>query len=946
LADIQHIAPEDLLKCCDADLEQLAASTKPEELQNIFDGIWEKVRPLYAGQARSSESAQGLSLAQAALNLASHAHDQRLLIEARHMMGRSLSANEEFEKAIPYYKQVIDSLEKLGDTSQAARLRLALIGVLLNADRAGEAFEVARTAEQLFKDNHDDTGLARLYHNIGNIYHRTDDHSRAYESYLKAYDMFQGLGDQRAIVHSCFNLGNALADIDQFEKSDEMYGRSIQLSHELGMTDVWLQANYNRTYLYYLRGRYSTALEGFSRLRQQFEAAGSLRHYALCDLDESEIYLQLNLYRDAAAIAARAADQFEKLGLRYEQAKATAFYGVALIQQRRFSKALEVFRSSQQIFEINNNHYWIGLLDLYRAEVHLSLERYWEAQALASQAKSTFDQLSIPSKRIFSLVLLGRVAMALNDIVAARRHVTEIATIIENVKMPLVLFPYHLLRAEIAERMQMPKEARVHYEAAAQELERHQSRLHHDDLRVTFFKGRQSAYDALVRLSLDAPPSNEPLSAAYGWCERARSRGLIELLSHYAPTGREKVEQSLLAKINRLREELNTHYARSQPESRPIVSAEDFETIEIKEQELARTLRDVSAVDPEYASLQQVAIATLDSVQAVLPEQTTLIEYFTTGDEVLAFIISRSDAKVVRRLCPASRALSLQERLAFQLEKFTLGEDFSAMHSHHMLESTKKRLQELHGNLIAPLIAEIRTPHLAIVPHGSLHLLPFHAFYDGERYLIDDFEISYAPSASVLKYCLEKEPVSSYSPLLVGVPDENAPLVAEEVARLSRLFPNARVLLQQAATRQAFIEETQRSEFLHIATHAVFRQDNPMFSCFKLADGWLTAFDLFSMACRTNLVTLSGCQSGMSEVTGGDDLLGLMRGFLYAGARSLLVTLWNVNDESTTALMSRFYSEWQKGTAKSAALRQAMLAVRNDYPNPFHWAPFLLVGNP
>jgi CHAT domain-containing protein len=417
-------------------------------------------------------------------------------------------------------------------------------------------------------------------------------------------------------------------------------------------------------------------------------------------------------------------------------------------------------------------------------------------------------------------------------------------------------------------------------------------------------------------------------------------------LTHYAPAGREKVEQSLLAKINRLHEELNTHYARSQPESRPIVSAVDFESIEVKEQELARTLRDVSRVDPEYASLQQVAIATLDSVQAVLPKQTTLIEYFTTGDEVLAFIISRNDAKVVRRLCPASRALSLQERLAFQLEKFSLGEDFAATHSHHMLESTKKRLQELHGNLIAPLIAEIRTPHLAIVPHGSLHLLPFHAFYDGERYLIDEFEISYAPSASVLKYCLEKEPVSGHLPLLVGVPDENAPLVAEEVARLSRLFPNARVLLEQTATRQAFIAETQRSEFLHIATHAVFRQDNPMFSCFKLADGWLTAFDLFSMACRTNLVALSGCQSGMSEVTGGDDLLGLMRGFLYAGARSLLLSLWNVNDESTTALMSRFYSEWQKGSAKSAALRQAMLAVRKDYPNPFHWAPFLLVGNP
>ena len=119
-----------------------------------------------------------------------------------------------------------------------------------------------------------------------------------------------------------------------------------------------------------------------------------------------------------------------------------------------------------------------------------------------------------------------------------------------------------------------------------------------------------------------------------------------------------------------------------------------------------------------------------------------------------------------------------------------------------------------------------------------------------------------------------------------------------------------------------------------------------MFSSFKLADGWFTALDLFSMTCQTNLVTLSGCQSGMSEVTGSDDLLGLMRGFLYAGARSLLVSLWNVNDESTSALMEGFYREWAKSSSKSAALRAAMLSVRKDYPNPFYWAPFLLVGNP
>jgi CHAT domain-containing protein len=117
-----------------------------------------------------------------------------------------------------------------------------------------------------------------------------------------------------------------------------------------------------------------------------------------------------------------------------------------------------------------------------------------------------------------------------------------------------------------------------------------------------------------------------------------------------------------------------------------------------------------------------------------------------------------------------------------------------------------------------------------------------------------------------------------------------------------------------------------------------------MFSSFRLADGYITALDLFSMSCQTNLVALSGCKSGLGQVGASDDLLGLMRGFLYAGARSLLLSLWNINDESTVALMKAFYGEWKTGSSKATALQKAMQTVRETYPNPFHWAPFLLIG--
>ncbi|MBI4471792.1 MAG: CHAT domain-containing protein [Acidobacteria bacterium] len=885
-------------------------------------------------------------LAERALQLATESGSERLLVEAWRMLAYSLNANEQFQDAIPYYKKAIEKLEQMGEHQLAASNRIGYISALINTGRYNEAIEAAAAAESWFAKNSDEHARARLLTNVGILHARLDDYAKAIENYSAAAKIFEKLGDKVQLARVYHNLANVLGNSDEFDQADEMFERCEKLFDELQLTELSAQATYNHAYLYYLRGRYSDALRSFGRLRQRFELSGSRRHHALCDLDEAEIYLQLSLSKDASILAGRAIEEFKQIGIPYEEGRATAFYGVALMQMRRFAEALDAFQHAQKIFGDAGNRYWIGLLDLYRAEVHLSLQRLWEAQALAAQAKRTFDELAIPSKRIFSLVLLGRVALALNDLAAAEASTSEISALIRTAKAPLVLFPYHVLQAEIAERTGKSDEAHQHYELAAVEMERHHARLHHDDLRVTFFKGRTQVYDSLVRLSLDRMDSAKGLASAYAWSERAKSRGLVELLSHYAPSAQGPAEESLLAKINRLREELNIHYARSQPEARPLPSLANFETIALKEQELAWSLREVSGVDPEYASLQQVSIATLDTVRAVLPERTTLVEYFTTGDEILAFVVSRDHARVHRRLCPASRILSVRERLGFQLEKFLLGADYVANHSAQILESTHRRLQELYRYLIAPLAKEIRTPHIVIVPHGALHLLPFHAFYDGYKYLIDEYEISYAPSASVLKYCLEKTAVSEKSPLLVGVADENAPLVGDEIARLESLFPGARVLRDETATRSAFVENSKACSFLHIATHAVFRQDNPMFSSFKLADGWLTAFDLFSMTCQTNLVTLSGCQSGISEVTGGDELLGLMRGFLYAGARSLLLSLWNVNDESTASLMANFYREWQRNTAKSTAFRSAMLAVREKQPNPFYWAPFLLVGNP
>src|SRR3989454_5790488 len=234
----------------------------------------------------------------------------------------------------------------------------------------------------------------------------------------------------------------------------------------------------------------------------------------------------------------------------------------------------------------------------------------------------------------------------------------------------------------------------------------------------------------------------------------------------------ERGDHSLLARIQKLHEELNSYYIRSGPA--PGKNGDRYNTadLEMKRNELARNLKELAKHDPEYVSLQRVSIVSVEDVQQVLPEDCTVIEYFVARDEVLAFVISRNKAVLKRHLCTQSRIQHLHERLRLQMDKFLLGSTYVRDYAIQLREATDRHLDELYVELIRPLAGALDSKHLIVVPHGVLHYLPFHAFLNGTEYLIDRHTVSYAPSASVLRYCMERQPVRDARPLIIGVADE------------------------------------------------------------------------------------------------------------------------------------------------------------------------------
>jgi len=234
--------------------------------------------------------------------------------------------------------------------------------------------------------------------------------------------------------------------------------------------------------------------------------------------------------------------------------------------------------------------------------------------------------------------------------------------------------------------------------------------------------------------------------------------------------------------------------------------------------------------------------------------------------------------------------------------------------------------------------------HLVIVPHRGLYYLPFQVLHDGESYLIERREVSFAPSAVVLQQCLAQSEPQFCTALLLGVADERIPGVHQELHALDQIFGEIKRYSDEAATAEVLRANADSVDVIHLACHAQFRSDNPLFSALKLTDGWFTARDAYGLKLNCGLVTLSACETGMNAVAPGDELMGIARGFFSAGSPTVLMSLWTVDDEATTELMVWFYSELARTKSPASSLRNAQVKLLKEKPHPFFWSPFVLVG--
>jgi CHAT domain-containing protein/predicted negative regulator of RcsB-dependent stress response len=923
-------------------LSRHKALIRSEFVKQLADLVVEKIRV---------NTAEAMRAAEAALLIAQRLRRKEDLALALRAKANALYACGENRAAIAHHERAFRLFEELGERLQAARTQSSSIQPLILLGEYERAFEAADQARKTFKDLGQPLRIAGLENNVGNIFHRQDRFEEALAHYERAYQTLSEQGQWERVAISLHNMAMCLISLNDFPRSLDCYQKARNLSERYGMPLLRDQADYNIAYLYYFRGEYSRAIEMLYATRRACEVSGDAYHVALCYMDLSEIYLELTLSGEARQMAREAFLRFEKLGMGYEVAKSLANEAIACGQQGKTVESLERFARAREMFEKEKNVVWPWLLDLYQGLLLFNEGQYFDARKLCTAAAVFFDQTVLSGKAALAHLLLGRIALQLGELATAETETAAAMSKLDMFQAPVFFYQAHLLRGRIAHIRGERETALDTYREACKSLEMVRSRLHSEELKISFIKNRLQVYEALVELHLTGGQGETSTAEVFSWIEAAKSRSMTETIfqSSQSLSLGEEGQSELVRRIRDLRKELNWYYHRIELEQlRPEENAHKRirvlrEKAVSHENELLRTLRELPAHERENATLEAPADFSLQRLQRNLPADTTLIEYYSTGDQLIAAVVKKNKTEIVP-VSVVSRITHFLQLLRFQISKFRMGVAYTERFERPLLDATQAHLKSLCDELFAPLRKHIDTKHLIFVPHGALHFLPFHALRNEDQYLCEGYTISYAPSATVFTLCQEKAESEQSISLVMGIPDERAPHILSEVQSVALLLPHPELLVGEQATSGRLKEKGAESGLLHIATHGSYRQDNPMFSGIRLGDGYLNLHDLYHMRLPAKLVTLSGCATGMNFVAQGDELLGLQRGLFCAGATSLLLSLWDVHDQSTAKLMHAFYKRYVETKDMAGSLQAAMNQLREEVPHPYFWAPFVLVG--
>jgi CHAT domain-containing protein len=871
--------------------------------------------------------------------------------------GDALRNLGQFGEALTLLDEAGRAFLELRDEVGWARTRIGWVVSSHLLGRGAEALAAAESAYRVFARHEDALRMGAIDLNTAYVCRDLGRYEEALRLYDRAECAYASLGEAGATRAAWAQASRAmvLTLLGEFEAALALHEAARDVFVRSGDTLSVLRQEHYIAQVQASQGSYTRALRRLDDACAAFERAGMSADAAWVRLDMVECKLRLNRYAEALELAEEAIGAFERCGTPTEAARARFYCALASARLGDAPRALDLLAEAAATFARTGLTGQVGLATLQRAGLYLDEADWPSAAAEAARARALFAERGLVVRRAQAEVLRARALLALGQPDEARELAASALAITEGRGVLWLAHESHHVQADIARAAGEDERALDEYEAAIASIERLQSRLA-TELRTHFLADKLRVYQDAIECCLRLGQTER----AFGYLERAKSRALVDYLTSN-PDVRIRAStpdvQAIVDELAELRAEHDWFYERlygyglarrderrsedSEGETRFLQAA-----VSDRERRIARLLERLALHNADGLEELPRAADRQRPLPPSLDDGTVLLEYYLPEERGWVFVLRHGALTVVPLPVGAAavrhlRSLGLINVHATAAALAARGSiDGQSRNAHGLLES-------LYRALLEPVAAHLDgCERVVVVPYGPMHGVPFHALHDGRRYLLERLEVVVCPSSSLLRLCADRARRSGPAgrALVLAFSDGGRlPGVLDEARAVSALLPGA-CYVEAEATRARLCEAPGHA-VVHLAAHGEARLDNPTFAHLKLADGQLGVADVFNLRLDGALVTLSACEMGQNQVAGGDELIGLSRGFLYAGASTLIQSSWRVEDRSTSHLMTQFYRALSAGRPKGAALREAQLALLAGGAPPYIWGAFQLIGD-
>jgi tetratricopeptide (TPR) repeat protein len=841
-----------------------------------------------AEHARQAASAAGLDV------------EEAVALRALGLAARSL---QQITSAKEYLRRAVEAAGRAGDRDLEAECLGSLAGALVFG---GEGRQALATLDAASPGPKVAGFIASQRAGILAMLGRYDDALRQYDKIVRSH---QRSGDRLAESWALNNRGLLHVHTGRFRQADADLARAQRIAASLGNLAQVADCQHNRGFAAARRGDLPASLAMFD----QAERVKAKAHLSLdvLRMSRAEALLSAGLIHEARALLERAIVAMRAGGERFVLAEGLALLADTAHLAEDFEAALSTAGEAIALFAAQERAPQVALAQVTASRAVLSMNNGsgLEARA-ASQAATTLDSLGLATP---AHAVAGKLWLALSaepDDDYARRAQEELARAAKGRHRGRAADRAVAWDAEGVRRLAAGdrRGAQTALKAAVAVVEGQQAALSATELRahISLHADRSAALG--LRLAIEDGRPRPILD----WMERRRANSLR---SWPVRPPRDEVLAGDLAELRRLASEMNETTA-SGGDPRPL--ARQMAQLERRVRERAWQL---SGTEPSAPSTG-VRGSTRQLVEAL--GDWALVELADSGGDLHAVVVAGGRCSY-RPLGPTAMATSELEHLRFGLRRAAYGIDASRTapldrgarrQSTTPLEQAAARLDQL---LLAPLRPLLQNRPVVVVPNGALHTMPWSALPT-----LAGRPLTVAPSAHAWLRAPRAEPVDG--PIL-GVAGPDLTAAATEINGLRKIYPDATTLTGRRATARAVLAHLEGASVANIAAHATLNADNGLWSALRLADGPLTVYELEGLTRAPSLVILSACQSGLSSVRSGDEVLGLVASLLALGTRTVVASVLPIGDQATPPLILDFHTRLATGDSPAVALARAQVAA-------------------